>query len=280
MTWNTFLALVPLGLALILFVRMGRTARIAFVAFSMLAGPAALVGAVLLWTRGSFRMIPLVVGGLVVVGMALVLHRVIVPERPWTSPLWWCGVVLFVLFLPNAPYVLTDLIHLIEDVDSGIFSRRSIVGALIPLYAVFCLIGFEAYTLSLLSVRGFLRRCGLGSSSIPVELRLHAVCAVGIFMGRELRFNSWDAFHDPYAVASTSAQRLGQEDGLVFVAGMFAFLVTMYTASKRVHLAVARRVHTASSLPFFPRERVGFRPRRTEFRLVHRVSGGRTRRWS
>lgn len=239
MTWNTFLALVPLGLALILFHRMSRTARTTLLILSVLSGPAALVGAALLWSEGSYGLIPLVVGGLVVVGVALLLDRAIVPERPWSSPMWWGGVVLFVLFLPNAPYVLTDLIHLIEDVDSGLFSRRAIVGVLVPLYAVFCFIGFEAYTLSLLSVRSYLRRSGLPSWSIPVELTLHAVCAVGIFMGRELRFNSWDAFHDPYTVASTSAQRLSQEDGVVYVVGMFATILVLYTAFKLFHFGVA-----------------------------------------
>jgi uncharacterized membrane protein len=239
MTWNTFLALVPLALALILFHRMSHTTRITLLVISVLTGPAALVGAALLWSEGSYGMVPLVIGGMVVVGVALLLDRAIVPERPWSSPLWWGGVVLFVLFLPNAPYVLTDLIHLIEDIDSGIFGRRAIVGALLPLYAVFCVIGFEAYTLSLLSVRSFLRRSGLGSWTIPVELTLHAVCAVGIFMGRELRFNSWDAFHDPYTVASTSAQRLSQEEGVAFVIGMFAVILVPYPAFKLVNLGLA-----------------------------------------
>ena len=109
MTWNTFLALVPLGLALILYLRMSRGARAALLVLAALSGPAALAGAALLWSEGSYRMIPLVVGGVVVVGMALLVDRAIIPERPWASPLWWGGVVLFVLFLPNAPYVLTDL---------------------------------------------------------------------------------------------------------------------------------------------------------------------------
>ncbi len=29
---------------------------------------------------------------------------------------WWCGVVAFVAFLPNAPYVLSDVIHFFDDV--------------------------------------------------------------------------------------------------------------------------------------------------------------------
>ena len=31
------------------------------------------------------------------------------------TPFWWLGVVVFALFLPNAPYVVTDIIHLRLD---------------------------------------------------------------------------------------------------------------------------------------------------------------------
>ncbi|MGL4883991.1 MAG: DUF1361 domain-containing protein, partial [Waterburya sp.] len=30
------------------------------------------------------------------------------------SLLWWIGLVVFIAFLPNAPYLLTDIIHLID----------------------------------------------------------------------------------------------------------------------------------------------------------------------
>ena len=73
-------------------------------------------------------------------------------------------------------------------------------------------------------------------------MTLHAVCAIGIFMGRQLRFNSWDAFHDPYAVASTPAERLTQQEGVLFVAGMFATILVLYTVSKLIHLGLAALV--------------------------------------
>ncbi|MCY7282219.1 MAG: DUF1361 domain-containing protein, partial [Cyanobacteria bacterium CAN_BIN43] len=34
-------------------------------------------------------------------------------RRSW---LWWLGVLTFIAFLPNAPYILTDVIHFINDV--------------------------------------------------------------------------------------------------------------------------------------------------------------------
>ena len=35
------------------------------------------------------------------------------------SLLWWIGLIVFIAFLPNAPYLLTDIIHLIEAIRAG-----------------------------------------------------------------------------------------------------------------------------------------------------------------
>ena len=35
---------------------------------------------------------------------------------PRPSILWWIGFATFIAFLPNAPYVLTDIIHLIREI--------------------------------------------------------------------------------------------------------------------------------------------------------------------
>ena len=51
---------------------------------------------------------------LVAVALAVWLFRV---ERPRTVG-WWVGFGAFALFLPNAPYVLTDLIHLRWSVEA------------------------------------------------------------------------------------------------------------------------------------------------------------------
>ncbi len=36
--------------------------------------------------------------------------------RRGSSWLWWLGFLVFYAFLPNAPYLLTDVIHLIDDI--------------------------------------------------------------------------------------------------------------------------------------------------------------------
>ena len=32
---------------------------------------------------------------------------------------WWIGCIVFIAFLPNAPYVLTDIIHLVRFIRAG-----------------------------------------------------------------------------------------------------------------------------------------------------------------
>jgi uncharacterized membrane protein len=112
---------------------------------------------------------------------------------------WWLCAGVFVAFLPNAPYVLTDVVHLVDDARTT--SSDVVVSlALVPQYAAFFLVGFEAYVLSVLLVGRYLRRSGRAGWVLPVELTLHALCAVGIHLGRFDRLNSWDAVASPDAL--------------------------------------------------------------------------------
>lgn len=112
--------------------------------------------------------------------------------------LWWLGLVLFGLFLPNAPYVVTDLIHLPPTIDR-LGPGAPVATTVYPLYAVFVGSGFVAYTLSLGMAGAFMDRAGRHSWRLPLRLASHALCAVGIFLGRWPRLNSWDPFTDPHS---------------------------------------------------------------------------------
>ncbi|MCM6776909.1 DUF1361 domain-containing protein [Nocardia sp. CDC159] len=129
------------------------------------------------------------------VGLALLLFRTRRGERlPW-SPLWWGGLVLFVLFLPNAPYVVTDLVHLRYDVH--FVADGPVVTTVLPLYAALIGSGFLAYHLALAELGRFLARIGRGHWRLPVTIALHLSCAVGIFLGRWVRLNSWEPVVQP-----------------------------------------------------------------------------------
>src|SRR5262245_38461013 len=113
---------------------------------------------------------------------------------------WWLGAGLALLFLPNAPYVLTDLVHLRGDVAAA-GSDGAVVGAVLPVYAAFIGAGFVAYAVAVTELGRFLGRMGLARWRPAAEVALHALCAVGILLGRLARLNSWEPVTRPHSSA-------------------------------------------------------------------------------
>jgi len=157
MAWNLVLALIPFGLALVLFPLGGR---------SVAAVPASR------WAR--------------------VVRR----------STYGFGVVLFVLFLPNAPYVLTDVIHLFDDIRLS-RSDLQILGVYLPVYLAFFGIGIAAYGASLHRVWRWVEPRRSVRVALGVEVGLHLLVALGVYLGRVLRLNSWHVFTRPRVVLGT-----------------------------------------------------------------------------
>lgn len=129
------------------------------------------------------------------VGLALLVFRARSDVRLPRSPVWWAGVVLFLLFLPNAPYVVTDLVHLRDDIH--FVGDGPVVTTVLPIYAAFICSGFLAYYLALAELGRYLNRIGLAAWRTTVVFGLHALCAVGVFLGRWVRLNSWEPVVQP-----------------------------------------------------------------------------------
>jgi uncharacterized membrane protein len=131
---------------------------------------------------------------LVPLAFALVLFR----RRETRGPLWWIGATGFVLLLPNAPYVLTDVIHLFDDVRASTSDHEVFLG-IVPVYGAFFAIGVVSYSWCIALARGALSAMGERWLA-GWELALHALCAVGIYLGRVHRLDSWDVVVDPRLV--------------------------------------------------------------------------------
>lgn len=157
------------------------------------------------------------------------------------SFIWWVGFLVFIAFLPNAPYVLTDVIHLIEDIRSSNYSAWMITLVLIPQYLLFILGGFEAYVLSLINLGEYLKRQGWGKSVLWVELVIHVLSAVGIYLGRFLRFNSWDFVTQPKALAHTVVDDLATKGPVLVMAVTFVVISVLYWIMKQVSLGIMER---------------------------------------
>lgn len=168
--------------------------------------------------------------------LAAVLFR---PGRRPTPGLgrvaWWVGLVAFVVLLPNAPYVLTDVVHFVPDVQGA--DRLSVALAFIAQYGLFFLVGVESYVASVVLLTRWLEGRGLSRVMVPAEVGIHALCAAGVYLGRVGRLNSWDIVVRPDRFVASLAD-LGTSRALALTALTFIVVSSVYWAAKHVTLAL------------------------------------------
>jgi len=129
-----------------------------------------------------------------------VLAVLVFRSRGPRTPGWWAGAGLVLLFLPNAPYVVTDLVHLRDDVVLA-GGDLAVVGGVLPVYGTFILAGFVAYAVAVTELGRYLSSVGLGRFRGAAELAVHGACAVGVVLGRVARLNSWEPVTQPHTTA-------------------------------------------------------------------------------
>lgn len=160
--------------------------------------------------------------------------------------LWWVALIVFVAFLPNAPYVLTDIIHLIRGVNPGL-SPWVIALIVIPVHLLAMLSGFEAYVVCLINQGYYLKRQGVGQFVIWAELFAHALCAIGVYLGRFRRFNSWDLVTDTGIVVVRTVNDLTERRPLLVIFIIFVVLTVFYWIMKQITLGLVLRIHFVRS---------------------------------
>ncbi|MGD9932126.1 MAG: DUF1361 domain-containing protein [Dehalococcoidia bacterium] len=157
-------------------------------------------------------------------------------RRDWPRPLLGLAAVLWLLFLPNAPYILTDYVHLARGHSGAALAFDALS---ISAYAVTgVLLGFASlYLVQAVS------RCLFGERVTwwLVHATL-ALSAVGIYLGRYQRLNSWDAIRDPGLIAGMIRVRLADPFGNDVLLGMtFSFTVVLVALYLLVYSVVLPR---------------------------------------
>jgi uncharacterized membrane protein len=244
MAWNLFLALLPLAFSLWLFSDKKLPQRWQWALWLLLT--ATLLPRLpyfgyhaLHWLRDNLTNY---IAWAIAIGLfCLELRWRLTKKLPQRDRplLWWLGFFAFIAFLPNAPYVLTDVIHLIRDIRAP-YSVWIISLVLIPQYLLFIVVGFEAYVLSLMNCGEYLKRQGWGKLIIVMELIFHALSAVGIYLGRFLRFNSWDIITELDSLASVVDDLVAKRPLLV-MAITFSTITILYWLMKQVTLGISDR---------------------------------------
>jgi len=110
---------------------------------------------------------------------------------PLGLPLFLC----WLAFFPNAPYIVTDFLHLTERSSAPLWYD------LLMLFS-FAWNGLVVGFTSLWIVQAVIaQRWGNGPSWLIVAGTL-AVSGFGVYLGRFLRWNSWDILTNPYLLAN------------------------------------------------------------------------------
>jgi uncharacterized membrane protein len=201
--WNLFLAFIPLALSIILFRKSTLLER---------------------------------------VSIALSKGSSVKPSQSThaQSLTWWIFLTIYAAFLPNAPYVLTDVIHLIEATWATP-SVWVITLFYIPLHVGAIALAFEAYVVSLINQSAYLRRIGLKQYIFSFELLTHCLCAIGIYLGRFVRLNSWDLVTGPKNVLLATLNDLTGKRPIAVIIATALILTVLYWIMKQVTIGLLLR---------------------------------------
>ena len=136
----------------------------------------------------------------------------------------FCALTWF-LFFPNAPYIITDFVHLDFDRPSAVMWIDLLTIASFA-WTGLCL-GYVSLCLMQAVVQA---RFGRVAGWVLV-LTMLALGSLGIYMGRILRWNSWDVLRHPLALFHRGFAidvSFVQPEMKVFLVMMFLFLLLSY----------------------------------------------------
>ena len=109
----------------------------------------------------------------------------------WIRRIFLSGfIAVWLLFLPNAPYMITDSKHLQMSstflwIDSLLLSSFAIAGVILLYRSL-------EHFLDLFSI--FINS---SKAKALISHIIFSVCSFGVYLGRSLRYNSWDILTDP-----------------------------------------------------------------------------------
>jgi uncharacterized membrane protein len=239
MSWNLFLALLPLAMSCELFHRprspIIRWGIWLLVLITLLPNLQRSVpfAALLVIRFGLFPLMVLISLALT----AVVVGAIAWDKKQMNSGCWWLGCAIFILFLPNAAYILTDVIHFVIDVRKG-YPMGTTIAILLPQYLLFLSVGYEAYVASLMNIGYFLTQQGTKKFVSGTELGIHVLSAIAVYLGRFSRFNSWDVFVNPGKLLQEVGQTLTSPNALLAIGVLFCIFAGSYWLCKRITIGL------------------------------------------
>ncbi|QXP59932.1 DUF1361 domain-containing protein [Olleya sp. HaHaR_3_96] len=111
--------------------------------------------------------------------------------------------IIWLLFLPNAPYIITDLFHLRYSSTHLIWLDTLII-------VVFAITGLFLFFKSVLTMERIVKTYVEKKAVTFMFPFLFILVGFGVYLGRFLRFNSWEVINKPWVIITTIFKILTQ----------------------------------------------------------------------
>lgn len=147
-------------------------------------------------------------------------------RHSWVNWVMVPGCALFwLVFFPNAPYLITDIIHLQRQ--SALPFWYDLI-----LFVAFAWTGFFLGLISLFLMQEIVRKAAGNTVSWLFAFGVLALSSFGIYLGRFMRWNSWDLFLNPGKLFADVTEQVQDPftrfQAFVFSALFAGFFLAMY----------------------------------------------------
>jgi len=128
---------------------------------------------------------------------ALLATQQFTPGGHWSDRRFLALAGAWLLFFPNAPYIFTDLVHVLGVWRHGFWTELMLV-------LLCALTGFLAGFLSLQLMHGLVVRAWGRWAGWGFVAAVSGLSAFGVYLGRFLRLNSWNVLTHPLHVVEST----------------------------------------------------------------------------
>ena len=135
------------------------------------------------------------------------------------------GFLVWLAFLPNAPYIVTDLIHIRSGNDTFLWLDILVVLS-------FAMSGLLLFYYSIIDMQQLMTSRFKRIPITTLTLVIIFLCGFGVYLGRFLRYNSWEIISEPQMLISDILNILlspfQNSEAWLFTLGFGTFLVVGY----------------------------------------------------
>lgn len=125
--------------------------------------------------------------------------------------------VVWLLFLPNSPYIITDFVHLHHSKSTMLWY---------DLFLIFCFAntGLILAIVSMNDMYTMIQQQWTAKIANKSMIVITFLCGFGIYLGRFLRFNSWDLVTHPFSIIKQSFTSLTNSTAWFITVGFASLL--------------------------------------------------------